>query len=579
MTRTTRLSRWLVALGLIGAFLAALPPASPTSAADAMPGSWLPTAPARALTNATTATVLADGRVFVTAYAGEQGQAAEIYDPATDSWQAIGPIPSPRLGQYIVAALHDGRVLIAGSERAGDNVIAHSAPADIYDPATGLWSQTAPTNLLRYNAQTATVLADGRVLVVGGWGGVATAANGPITATAELYDPATNAWTLTGSMAAPRAGHSATLLPDGQVMVIGGYNYPEGQQNRPLATVERYNAVTGQWTTLAPLSTPRDMPRTFLLPDGDVLVFAPGDRSERYHPADNRWTVAPTPPLPSPGADLAGPGGYVTALLPDGRILAAGGTVRAAGCTEKCIITSVATAYLYDFATNQWTVAAPLAIPRGNAPIATLPDGRIIVVGGDQARRPGTTITAEIYATTPLPPRCFPVTGQCIAGRFLTYWLAYGGLAVNGYPLSGEFMQTLEDGHTYVVQYFERARFEHHPENQPPYDVELGQFGRHFHPADPPVAPLAGQRYFPQTGHNLGDPFKTYWERQGGLAQFGFPISEVFSEQLEDGNTYQVQYFERARFELHPENNPPYDILLGQFGRRVLNEVALNQGR
>jgi hypothetical protein len=99
---------------------------------------WLPTAPAQALTNATTATALADGRVFVTAYADEQGQAADLYDPATDTGQAAGPIPSPRLGQYIVTALHDGRVLIAGSERAGDNVIAHSAPADIYDPATGL---------------------------------------------------------------------------------------------------------------------------------------------------------------------------------------------------------------------------------------------------------------------------------------------------------------------------------------------------------------------------------------------------------------------------------------------------------
>jgi hypothetical protein len=223
-----------------------------------------------------------------------------------------------------------------------------------------------------------------------------------------------------------------------------------------------------------------------------VLVFAPGHRSERYHPASNRWTITPTAPLPSPGADLTGPGGYLTALLPDGRILAAGGAVGAAGCTEKCTSTPVATAYRYDFATNQWVVAAPLAIPRGNALIATLPDGRFFVVGGDQKRRPGTTVTAEIYATTPLPPRCFTATGQCIAGRFLTYWLAYGGLAVNGYPLTGEFTQTLEDGHTYTVQYFERARFEQHPENQPPYDILLGQFGRRILAgvAPPPPPPL-----------------------------------------------------------------------------------------
>ena len=116
MTRSTWLPRWLVALGLVAALLAVLPPASPDHAAEASPGSWLPAAPARALANATTATVLADGRVFVTIYAGEQGQATELYDPATDSWQVIGPIPSPRPGQYIVAALHDGRVLIAGGD-------------------------------------------------------------------------------------------------------------------------------------------------------------------------------------------------------------------------------------------------------------------------------------------------------------------------------------------------------------------------------------------------------------------------------------------------------------------------------
>ena len=167
-------------------------------------------------------------------------------------------------------------------------------------------------------------------------------------------------------------------------------------------------------------------------------------------------------------------------------------------------------------------------------------------------------------------PQCFPETGQCVTGRFLAYWLAHGGLAVNGYPISGEFNQQLADGPTYRVQYFERVRMEDHPENQAPYDVLLGQFGRQFHPADPSVSPIAGQTYFQETGHNVAPDFFQYWQANGGLAQFGYPISEELQEQLEDGQTYTVQYFERARFERHPDNQPPWNIELGQFGRRAL---------
>jgi hypothetical protein len=133
-------------------------------------------------------------------------------------------------------------------------------------------------------------------------------------------------------------------------------------------------------------------------------------------------------------------------------------------------------------------------------------------------------------------------------------------------------VETLEDGKPYKVQYFERVRMELHPENPPPYDVLLGQFGRRIHPADPPVAanPALGVRYFPETGHNLGGGFLVYWNANGALPQFGYPISEEIAETLEDGKAYTVQYFERARFEHHPENRPPYDVLLGQFGRRIL---------
>ncbi|MFN8542431.1 MAG: LppP/LprE family lipoprotein [Thermomicrobiales bacterium] len=172
--------------------------------------------------------------------------------------------------------------------------------------------------------------------------------------------------------------------------------------------------------------------------------------------------------------------------------------------------------------------------------------------------------------------QCFPETGYCVQGRFLDYWNAHGGLAINGYPLTGEFVTVLDDGNAYTVQYFERVRMEYHPANAgTPYEVLLGQFGRRIlaHVANAPTAPASpqdGYTFFPETGHNVGPRFTAYWQANGGLAQFGYPLTELFTETLDHGKSYEVQYFERARFEYHPENTAPNDILLGQFGSRVL---------
>ena len=173
-------------------------------------------------------------------------------------------------------------------------------------------------------------------------------------------------------------------------------------------------------------------------------------------------------------------------------------------------------------------------------------------------------------------PACFAPTNQCVRGLFLAYWQAHGGLAVNGYPLSGEFSQTLDDGQPYTVQYFERVRLEYHPGNDPANQVLLGQFGRRVHAADPPSGRTPGAVYFAETGHNITRPaFADYYAAHGGLAQFGYPLSEEYVETLEDGQEYSVQYFERARFEFHPENpDPANQVLLGQFGRRFLAEAA-----
>ena len=170
------------------------------------------------------------------------------------------------------------------------------------------------------------------------------------------------------------------------------------------------------------------------------------------------------------------------------------------------------------------------------------------------------------------PERYFAETGFTVRGRFLAYWEMTGGLAINGFPLSDEFSEVLEDGKPYTVQYFERTRLEYHPEStDAQFEVLLGQFGRRIHGGvDPRAMNDTSMVFFLETGHNV--PYDVYGFRpaNGGLTQFGYPITEVITEKLEDGQQYQVQYFERARVEYHPENQPPYDVLLGQFGRRIL---------
>jgi hypothetical protein len=172
--------------------------------------------------------------------------------------------------------------------------------------------------------------------------------------------------------------------------------------------------------------------------------------------------------------------------------------------------------------------------------------------------------------------RAFPETNKQICGRFLAYWQDHGGLPQQGFPISNEMKEVSEvDGKTYTVQYFERAVFELHPENKPPYDVLLSLLGamafKQRYPGGPPPPasdrPTVGGQTFPETGFTVSGRFLEYWKANGGLAQQGFPISDEIREVSSlDGKEYIVQYFERAVFEHHPENARPFDVLLSQLG-------------
>jgi hypothetical protein len=168
----------------------------------------------------------------------------------------------------------------------------------------------------------------------------------------------------------------------------------------------------------------------------------------------------------------------------------------------------------------------------------------------------------------------FPATGHTVRGPFLDYWQRRGGLSQFGFPITGEINER-----GYTVQYFERARFEHYPENAGTlYEVQLSPLGslltadrRDEPPFQRTVPDTRPGTFISEAGHHIAPEFVAYW-RQGGLLLYGYPISEAFREpDQHDGKTYLVQYFERARFEHHPENaGTAYEVLLGMLGREML---------
>ena len=170
----------------------------------------------------------------------------------------------------------------------------------------------------------------------------------------------------------------------------------------------------------------------------------------------------------------------------------------------------------------------------------------------------------------------FKETGKSTCGKFLAYWKGHGGLAQQGFPISGEFKEVSDvDGKPYTVQYFERAVFELHPENRPPFDVLLSLLGSMTYKLKypngaqelPPDMRADAGVFFPQTGKSVRGVFLQYWQKNGGLAQQGYPLTNLILERSElDGKEYVVQYFERAVFELHPQEVAPFNVLLSQLG-------------
>jgi N-acetylneuraminic acid mutarotase len=215
-----------------------------------------------------TATLLANGMVLVVG--GEVSHlrrwpSAELYNPNTDTWTVTADMMTHR-NYYAATLLSNGHVLITGGQEefSQTNHAILLASTESYNPDTGKWTASANMNRPR-QFHTATLLPNGKVLVVGGIG-----KDISISSSAELFDPAAEKWLLTGNLLTPHAHHTATLLPDGKVLVTGG---------RASSTAEMYDPAAGTWTTVGHLTTPRAYHTATLLPSGEVL-FVGGTRGE-----------------------------------------------------------------------------------------------------------------------------------------------------------------------------------------------------------------------------------------------------------------------------------------------------------
>ncbi len=242
---------------------------------------------------------------------------------------------------------------------------------------TGSWSTPSAMVNVRVRPST-TLLANGEVLVAGGYSGTSSSTT---QATAELYNPATDSWSAAASMSAPRWLPGSALLPNGKVLVAGGGS----TSGSALASAELYDPVTNTWSSAGNMSAGRWLPSTILLQNGKVLVVGgtfTTAAAELYDPATNTWSSAG-----SPGIALQG---QRAVLLPGGQVLVTGG--------ENPTTNYVASCELYNPSTNTWTNAAPMANIRSEHSIALLQNGEVLVAGGFTGSFVGTAIaSAEIY--------------------------------------------------------------------------------------------------------------------------------------------------------------------------------------
>jgi N-acetylneuraminic acid mutarotase len=365
-------------------------------AAFAQSHTWAATGSMKDTREDQTATLLQTSRVLVAG--GFDGSnhlsTAELYDPTTGKWSATGSMNIARDG-HTTTLLQNGQVLVAGGFNTSSNgSFNYLSSAELYNPATGTWTVTGSMSTAR-EAHTATLLPNGEVLVAGGEAFI----NGSpvVFSSAELYNPSTGTWTKAGSMSIAREMHTATLLSNGQVLVAGGYHFDPGM-NDSIASAELFNPAKGNWSATGSLNTARYGHAAVQLISGQVLVLDGVDQSaggtfnlnstELYNPAAGTWTV-------NGNTFKFGDSGFSVTLLATGKVLLAGGIV---GVYPNERVTGAAE--LYDPSVGASVSTGAMTIPRHAHSATLLPNRKVLAAGGQTEDSKGkftVVASAELY--------------------------------------------------------------------------------------------------------------------------------------------------------------------------------------
>jgi N-acetylneuraminic acid mutarotase len=397
--RSIRASRLCALLALAGALLGV---AAQARCADA---TWVATGSLHFARAGHAATLLPDGKVLVV---GGAGTSAELYDPASGQWTVTGALGVPR-SDPTATLLNNGQVLVVGGHRgeASPQSLGIFGTCELYDPATGTWSKTGSLNTPR-DGFTATLLQNGEVLVAGGVDNADESLD-----TAEVYDPIKGTWRDTGSFGGSRFFHAATRLADGRVLIVGGSGDDFFLTAIGGATV--YDPVTGTWSGVGGLYTPRAQSTATLLANGDVLVAGGFDNlfdtqrmihhvsyalADLFDPITHWRATAPM---------NARRYGHAATLLSSGEVLVSGGY-------DLNAKAELASTELYDPVTETWHSAASMRDARINHTATLLADGRVLVVGGYGGYgRPGFAALASAEILQPANVPVVPV-GTITAG-------------------------------------------------------------------------------------------------------------------------------------------------------------------
>ena len=294
-------------------------------------------------------------------------------------WNALEALITPRW-EHTATLLPNGQVLLVGGQDQTYDALdtditsqfqAHTlATAEVHDVDTGAVTATGPLKAARFS-HTATLLPNGKVLIVGGSDGSV-----PI-GSAELYDPATATFMATGSLNAARQFHTATLLPSRKVLICGGRGTAGG--TAPVAAAELYDPTTGTFTNTGSMLSPRYEHTATLLSNGKVLIAAgylfgtnPAMMTaELYDPATGTFSAT--------GSLSVARYNHTATLLPNGKVLVVGGQ---GNFSSTGAYVDYASAELYDPATGTFSATGSLSTPRLNHDATLLSDGTVLVTAG-----------------------------------------------------------------------------------------------------------------------------------------------------------------------------------------------------